>query len=107
MILNKPISFKLQQLLKDKSDEFDVISTLDYPTIATVLDWLYEKHDICIFVDIVDKNIFRYNFKIFYDKRLIKIDEFAKTSNQFNTPITYAEIFEPVIEHCLIKLIKK
>jgi hypothetical protein len=48
--MNTPVSFELVKLLKEKDEQFDVTSTLDYPTISEVVMWLYEKHGIWITV---------------------------------------------------------
>jgi hypothetical protein len=44
-----PVSFELAKLLKEKG--FRVLPTFEssYPTIAEVVMWLYEKHDIWIY----------------------------------------------------------
>lgn len=100
MILNKPISFELQQLLKDKSDEFDVISTLDYPTIARVLDWLYDEYSIVI-------GIIPWTSRL-GDKtyRAVFWEDFKSLQNGDIEEKTLEKTYGKAIEHCLIKLIE-
>lgn len=58
--MNERVNYELVKLLKEKDEIFDVTSTLDYPTIAEVVMWLYEKYKFWIEVFIDDDGSFGY-----------------------------------------------
>lgn len=95
--MNKPINYNLVQLLKQKDEIFDVVSTLDYPTIAEVIDWLYEKHSIWISVSNVP---FENHFTFEYSINTIK-----ECKYQYGTFLSPTEAYESAIEYCLNNLI--
>lgn len=101
MILNKTVSFELQQLLKDKSDEFDVTSTLDYPTIAIVLDWLFDEYSIVIGIIPFTSRLGNKTYRAIFWK------DFKPLENGDIQEKILEKAYEKTIEYCLIKLIKK
>lgn len=109
MKLNEPVDFELAKLLKEK--RFDINTDYFYnidgelykpifnssdipaPTIAEVIDWLYEKHNIWIEVSreyTNGKHIYQY----FIDKNN---QEFG-----FDSPI---ETYKTAINYCLKNLL--
>lgn len=85
--LNKPMYCKLS----DKNDaHYGVCSA---PTIADVVMWLYEKHDIWIVVFPTEEN---WTFDIFNKIECVKSESFI------NSP---TEAYEAAIEYTLTKLI--
>ena len=104
--MKTPVSFEIAKLLKEKDEIFDVTSTLDYPTIAEVVMWLYEKHRIWISVYTMEtwpngnerKQLFDYSLK---QMRFGLID-ISKKPEEFNSP---TEAYEASIEFTLKNLI--
>lgn len=106
--MNKSINLDLVNLLKKKDELFDVTSTLDYPTIAEVVMWLYEKHGIWITVNPKrERNVSGENYMQF-DVDIWRLEGekgcvlYGIELLQFNSP---TEAYEAAIEYCLTKLI--
>ena len=99
--MNKPISYPLAKLLKEKGFD-EPCPNLYYqpemckkPTIADVVMWLYEKHDIWINVWPMNKNEFYWGVDT-------NEKEFTSDDINFNSP---TEAYEAAIEFILTKLI--
>ena len=97
--MNKPISYPLAKLLKEKGFD-EPCPNLYYqperckkPTIADVIMWLYEKYDIWIVVFPTEEN---WTFDIFNKIECVKSESFIKSPT---------ECYEKAIEYILTKLI--
>jgi len=97
--MNKSVSFELAKLLKEKGFD-EPCPNLYYqperckkPTIADVVMWLYEKHNIWIVCFPTDGG---WSFDIFIKTDCIKSESFI------NSP---TEAYEAGIEYILTKLI--
>ena len=105
--MNKPINYNLVQLLKEKDEIFDVISTLDYPTIAEVIVWLYEKHETWIFSYLLGMKYFCYTIQKVQTKDtnlpLIELVKDSITSDELFD--TLDKSYEKAIKYCLEKII--
>ena len=94
--MNTPVKFELAKLLKEKGYPFEFITVgelkevpLNIPTIAEVVMWLYEKHNIWIEV------YFDGHQKNFY---IVQNGE----EIEFNSP---TEAYEAAITYCLNNLL--
>jgi hypothetical protein len=99
--MNKPISYPLAKLLKEKGFD-EPCPNLYYqperckkPTIADVIMWLYEKYGIWVNVYMMDTNIFYWCIDT-------NDDEYTSDDISFKEP---TEAYEAVIEYTLTKLI--
>jgi len=105
--MNKPINYNLVQTLKEKDEIFDVISTLDYPTIADVVVWLYEKYEVWIFSYLLGMKYFCYKIQKVQTKDtnlpFIELVKDSITSDEIFD--TLDESYEKAIEYCLNNLI--
>lgn len=111
--MNNHVSSELAKLLKEKDEQFDVTSTLDYPTIAEVVMWLYKKHKVWINVG-GDCN-FKFKFEIhtwnwyaleqtYRLGHTVLGESFWDTSSKpFDSP---EKAYEEAIKYVLEKLIK-
>ena len=103
--------------LKDRKDRSELthLETIDAPTIAEVVMWLYEKHKLWINMEIVgNQNVYpRYRYQVIdlakwnsgleYQIKLLEIcyEELIKSSFVLPT-----EAYEAAIEHVFKNLIK-
>lgn len=109
--MNKPVSYKLAKLLKEKGIIFETeiyyssvtkVTSVSYteiaaPTIAEVVMWLYEKHGIWISVFNDDVNFFWMGIVLNTKERLRD-----GNAREFNSP---TEAYEAGIEYTLNNLI--
>ena len=126
--MNTPVSFEIAKLLKEKgfneevkpfynglknneliiSDLIGTSNNLPYwypaPTIAEVVMWLYEKHNIWIYVDSHEFGKWCYNYKFNRPHKLSsKITENGQFGlDDYNTP---TEAYENAIKFVLENLI--
>lgn len=121
--MNRPVSFELAKLLKEKG--FDIgfgngqkfyfpdtkELTENYrgnnypaPTISEVVMWLYEKHDVWIYVDSHEFSKWCYNYKFNRPHKLnVKLTENGQFGlDDYNSP---TEAYEGAIEYTLNNLI--
>lgn len=103
--MNTPVNSTIIQLLKEKNEIFDVTSTLDYPTIADVVMWLYENHGIWVSVKTIkwnyEHNTIRFNYNICKFNHNNSSD-ITDVVYDFNSP---TEAYEVAIEYTLKNLI--
>lgn len=92
--MNTRVNAELVSLLKEKDEIFDVTSTLDYPTIAEVVMWLYEKHGIWISAD--------FDSKVWYQVITVSKDCNRILQGDHDSP---TEAYEAAIKYTLENLI--
>jgi hypothetical protein len=101
--MNTPVKFELVKLLKEKDEQFDVTSTLDYPTISEVVMWILKKHQLWV-------NVMYMGFELKYSWSVDVIttsgsnwDSYGERGDIFYySPI---EAYEAAIKYCLTELI--
>ena len=106
--MNKPISYPLAKLLKEKGFD-EPCPNLYYqperckkPTIADVVMWLYEKHGIWLYCEIKGDNFYVKAKKIKSNWRRVVSGVVDNENILFNSPI---EAYEAGIKYCLEKVI--
>ena len=104
--MNTPVSFEIAKLLKEKRYPFEFITVgeleevpLNIPTIAEVVMWLHEKHEIWVIVipELLNGVEIRYYPSVFEQGIGEDIEVY------YNSP---TEAYEAAIEYCLTNLIK-
>lgn len=70
------------------------------PTIAEVVMWLYEKHEIWITVWTAYNNSYKFSYGVVYRKNIVVFHE-----TNFDEKDSPREAYEAAIEYCLTKLI--
>jgi len=102
--MNKPVSYKLAKLLKEKGISFETeicyssvtkVTSVSYteiaaPTIAEVVMWLYEKHGIWIQPMIYRRNPDDFIGGIYYNKsETYFTDPFSTPTEAYEAGIVY------------------
>lgn len=129
--MNTPVSFDIAKLLKEKgfdnycdkkyvakclwqspnnrekyknSEIHKNSSDVSAPTIADVVMWLYETHDIWIMIDMTGSKKFYPRGRMIDKKGKHHVGDFKYNSERliYNSPI---EAYEAAINYCLINLI--
>jgi hypothetical protein len=109
--MNKPISYPLAKLLKEKGFD-EPCPNLYYqperckkPTIAEVVMWLYEKHGIWVSVSVDTLfNKGKFCILIYKDKGL-GLENYPLDNTEFSPYESPTEAYEVAIEYTLTKLI--
>ena len=102
--MNTPVKFEIAKLLEEQGYPFEFITVgelkevpLNIPTIAEVVMWLYEKHNIWISVDPEnDKDTW------FHTISYNKSETIFGNYNTYNSP---TEAYEAAIEYTLNNLL--
>ena len=102
--MNTPVKFEIAKLLEEQGYPFEFITVgelkevpLNIPTIAEVVMWLYEKHEIWISVDPEnDKDTW------FHTISYNKSETIFGNYNTYNSP---TEAYEAAIEYTLNNLL--